>query len=110
MKSSAWFTGDDGAPPTPRTPKPPAVFAAERAETDVQTRALRLRAATEALEKARMFATAEVLRNNPTAEWIAECRNSVIEVRRSIQDGTDEPRYAACNVALEALGRPWACP
>lgn len=77
-----------------------------RATTAEQTRALRLRRAVDALRAAGFDGEAAALAKYPTRA--EHCRATVGEMRRRLADGSDEPRYAACSTALEALGALWA--
>lgn len=98
---------------TPATTKPPAVLAAERAETDAITRALRLREAANALCNAGFvtfgddLAYAARFERTGIAGLMTRVRGDVQTLRLSLLDGSNEPRFAACDVALEALGRLW---
>lgn len=80
---------------------------ARRAVTAEQTRQIRLRCAVEALRASGFDGEAAALAKYPTRA--EHCRATVGEARRRLADGSDEPRYAACGAALEALGALWAC-
>lgn len=79
---------------------------AQRATTAEQTRQIRLRRAVEALEACGLFASCLV---DGAALRFATARATVAGLRASLADGSDEPRYAACGAALEALGALWCC-
>lgn len=114
-----------GTKPATLTPKPPAVLAAERAETDASTRALRLRAACEALGNCCVTTLLDV--DEPDAMALAilsarqfistqgatevNLREALVAVRAAriaVLDGSNPARLTACNVALQALGALWA--
>lgn len=97
-----------GTKPATLTPKPPAVLAAERAETDAITRALRLQEAEEAIVACGIFVwkAGDLV----DEDYQRAARRMIKSGRVLLLDGSDEPRLAACDVALEALGRLWCCP
>lgn len=109
-----------------RVPKAPAVLAAERAETDASTRTMRLRAACDALVDCPAFTMATIddpdahalailsarqflMTQGPTEINLREALVAVRVARLAVIDGSDPARFTACNVALDALGRLWAC-
>lgn len=85
---------------------PLPALAADRRATDERTRRDRLDAAVKALAACGLAEFGEYL---PTSVGMAGARDAVASVRARLLDGSDEPRFRACNLALEALGRLWAC-
>ncbi len=100
----------------PCVPTPADKLRADRAATAEQTRALRLRRAVEALEACgfrhrhgdSLLSYARAGNAIGLNYALTAARLEVAALRASLADGSDEPRYAACGVALEALGALWA--
>lgn len=84
-----------------------AELRALRATTAEQTRALRLRRTVDAVRALGWGPRAALLAGGEDLA-LDVIRSALQAERASFADGSDEPRYAACGAALEALGALWA--
>lgn len=88
-------------------------LAAQRAETAERTKRDRLDAAVRVLDECGLKPAASAI-VAAAGSWeiareaMSDAKVAVQSLRARLADGTDEARYAATGVALEALGRLWA--
>jgi len=83
-------------------------LAQQRAITDERTKRDRLAAAVKALADCGLTELGEALSEDWGGAMMRCARDGVQATRLRVIDGSDPAMFAACNVALGALGRLWA--